>query len=133
MKCSKCGTEYSADPAFVSEWMQINGQNREHTDAMCRDLLAERLAWFREMPAAIRLERAELVEALRAERALRKALSRDISDQLQTERARSAALMAEVDAVRREIWELKYARLSKTQPCIGCSRVDGGHDPGCKA
>ena len=52
MKCSKCGTKYAADPAFAR---QVNGQNRNHTDAMCRDVLAERLAWFREMPAAIRL------------------------------------------------------------------------------
>ena len=74
MKCSKCGTEYDADPTFASEWMQVNGQNRNHTDAMCRDVLAERLAWFREMPAAIRLERVEA--------------------QLGAERARSAALEA---------------------------------------
>jgi hypothetical protein len=48
---------------------------------MCRDVLAERLAWFREMPSATRLERAEV--------------------QLTAERARSAALQAEVERMRK--------------------------------
>ena len=60
MKCSKCGTELEVAPAAYPG---------EHTASVCRDVLAERLAWFREMPTALRL--VEVEAQLAAERAKR--------------------------------------------------------------
>ena len=80
MKCSKCGTELEAAPAAYPG---------KHTASVCRDVLAERLAWFREMPAAIRLERVEA--------------------QLAAERARSAALEAALG-----MWEADWHRHNRS-------------------
>jgi hypothetical protein len=139
MKCSKCGTEYAAEPAFASEWIAeilllCNGQNRNHTDAVCRDILAERLSECRGdglagdptkwshfaqidgLRAQLVAERALREEAERQRDELRacinnydqmtRAAARQASDadarsskaerELAAERARSAALQADI-------------------------------------